>query len=125
MRPMTLPLFWVFARADKTGDRSEGWTAILNILDVVICLPYSNLEVEQVIRVGVMSDISGATRKVGEALLVLPASRWSISATIGFHLPLGFPTTGVFDHITDVAGPYNKIPDINQTNNSVTVLGVC
>ena len=125
MRPMTLPLFWVFARADKTGDRSEGWKVTLNILDVVVSLPYSNLEVEQVIRVGVMSDISGATRKVGEALLVLPASRWSISATIGFHLPLWFPTTGVVDHITDVAGPYNKIPDINQTNNSVTVLGVC
>jgi subtilase family serine protease len=72
-----------------------------------------------------MSDISGATREEGSALLVLPASGGSTSTTIGIPLPLGFLTTGVSDHITVVGDPYNEIPDINRANNLVTVLVVC
>lgn len=87
--------------------------------------PDSNPVSEQVVRVSVVSDVSGEAREVGEALLVLPASGGSISATMEFPLPPGIPATGVSDSITVVADPYNEIPDVNRTNNSVTVLGVC
>jgi|GEM_PF-490058 hypothetical protein len=86
---------------------------------------YRTISGDQVVRVRVLSDISGATEAVGEVLIKVPASGGSTSVTIGFPIPQTVSSTSLSDNISVVVDPANEISETNEANDIATILGVC
>lgn len=86
---------------------------------------YRTLPGDQVVRVRVLSDISGAIEAVGEVLLKVPASGGSTSVVISIPVPPTVSSTSLSDNIYVAVDPADEIPETNEANNIAAVLGIC